>query len=384
MEQRPPKPDLVDLSLKVVHVCDSFEIGGAQKHVIGLAAATQQLGVRCYLAVATDGPFRELAVEARLPHRVFGLSSVRRRYSTRYVEAIRTYLDQVGADVVHGHIFASAVAAAEAAQAVGVPFVVTQHSLARWRTQRDLVRVAQAYRRAALIIAVSVEIADAVCAIEPTASQRVIVMPNVPLPTPDPLSDSGFRLPPRPRVLCAARLVPEKDVRTLLAALARLASAGRGVSGVVVGDGPQRAELEREAIALGIAHMVDFVGPMILTQRHIRAFDVVAVPSVSEGSPLIVLEARAAGVPIVATAVGGIPSLIRDRVEALLVPPQDPDALANAIADVLSFPDQAARRAARARERAAQSDPAAYVAKLVGHYAKLRRHPVTQHPQTAP
>ncbi|MFH2073232.1 MAG: glycosyltransferase family 4 protein [Actinomycetota bacterium] len=368
---RLPVGVLADSSLRVVHVVDSFEIGGAQKHVIGLAAAAQQMGVRCHLAVATGGPFQEVAVRAGLSHRVFGLPSVRRRYSTRYVEAIRKYLEHVGADVVHGHIFASAVAAAEAAQAVGVPFVVTQHSLARWRTERDLVRIAQTYRRAALIVAVSDEIAEAVRAIEPTASQRVIVMPNVFLPTPDPLSDSGFRLPPGPRVLCAARLVAEKDVGTLLAALARLAGAGRGVRCVVVGDGPQRAELEKEVIALGVARMVDFVGPIILTQRHIRAFDVVVVPSVSEGSPLIVLEARAAGVPIVATAVGGIPFLIRNRVEALLVPPQDPDALATAIADVLSFPDQAARRAARARGHAAQTSPAAYVAKLTGHYTQL-------------
>jgi glycosyltransferase involved in cell wall biosynthesis len=368
---RRPKVALGDSSLRVVYVCDSFEIRGAQKHVIGLAAAVQQMGVRCHLAVATGGPFREVAVRAGLSHRVFGLPSVRRRYSGRYVEAIRTYLDNVGADVVHGHIFASAVAAAEAAQAVGVPFVMTQHSLGRWKNERDLVRAAQTHRRAGLIIAVSVEIADDVSAIEPTASQRVIVMPNVLLPTPDPLPTSAFRLPPRPRVLCAARLVREKNVGTLLAALARLAAAGRGTRCVMVGDGPQRAEPEKEAAALGVGHLVDFVGEKILTQRHIRAFDVVAVPSASEGSPLIVLEARAAGVPIVATAVGGIPSLIRNRVEALLVPPQDPDALATAIADVLSSPDDAARRAARARGRGAQSGPAAYVAKLVGRYAEL-------------
>ena len=375
MEWRAPKADPAEPPpLRVVHVVDSFGLGGAQKHVIGLAAATQQLGVRCYLAVATDGPLREVAVRAGLPHRVFGLPSVRRRYSPRYVEAIRTYLDHVGADVVHGHVFASAVAAAEAAQGVGVPFVVRQHSLARWRAERDLVRVAQTYRRAGLIVAVSAEIAEAVRAIEPTASHRVVVMPNVLFPTPDPLSDPSFRLPPRPRVLCVARLVLEKDVGTLLAALARLAAAGRGVSAVVVGDGPQRAELEEKAAALQIG--VDFVGETIITQRHIRAFDVVVVPSVSEGSPLIVLEALATGVPIVATAVGGIPALIRDRVEARLVPPCDPDALATAIADVLSHPDQAASRATRAREEGAQSGPAAYVAKMVGHYAKLiaRRH----------
>src|SRR3989304_10292672 len=138
---------------------------------------------------------------------------------------------------------------------------------------------------------------------------------------------------------------------------ARLAAAGRGVSAVVVGDGPQRAELEEKAAALQIG--VDFVGETIITQRHIRAFDVVVVPSVSEGSPLIVLEALATGVPIVATAVGGIPALIRDRVEARLVPPRDPDALATAIADVLSHPDQAASRATRAREEGAPSGPPA-------------------------
>jgi glycosyltransferase involved in cell wall biosynthesis len=300
------------------------------------------------------------------------MSSVKRRYSPRYVEAIRKYLDHVGANVVHGHVFASAVAAGEAAQAVGIPFVVTEHSLGRWRSTRDLVRAAETFRRADLIIAVSDEIADDVCAIEPTASQRVFVMPNVLLPTPDPLSDSGFRLPPRPRVLCAARLVPEKGVSTLLAALARLRSVGQEVRGVVVGDGPQRAELEREAIVLGIADVVDFVGPVILTQRQIRAFDVVAVPSLSEGTPLIVLEARAAGVPIVATDVGGIPSLIRDWDETLLVSPQDPNALAEAIADMLSAPEGAARRTAGARERHTRSSAEDYVATLLGHYPELR------------
>ena len=110
-----------------------------------------------------------------------------------------------------------------------------------------------------------------------------------------------------------------------------------------VGDGPERAALVAQAAALGIASRVHFTGMVPEASSILPAFDALVLSSRSEGTPMVLLETIHAGVPIVASAVGGVPDLVPAG-SALLVPPNDPVALASAIDQALADPGAARTR----------------------------------------
>jgi glycosyltransferase involved in cell wall biosynthesis len=147
-----------------------------------------------------------------------------------------------------------------------------------------------------------------------------------------------------------ARLVEQKGHRDLLAALARVPDARL----VLVGEGPLRPELERLAASLGIGERVEFLGHRDDVPELLAGFDVFAFPSLFEGLCLAVIEAQAAGVPVVATPVGGIRETVIDGQTGLLVPPHDPAALAAGIARLLADPEEARRLARAARAQSAR------------------------------
>jgi glycosyltransferase involved in cell wall biosynthesis len=138
------------------------------------------------------------------------------------------------------------------------------------------------------------------------------------------------------------RLIPIKGADVFLDAISRLGQNAGAIS--VIGDGPERARLEEYARDHDIGERVRFHGVLPNAARYMRAFDVFVLSSRSEGTPVTLLEAMAAKVPLVVTSVGGIPDVVDDR-EALLVPSEAPGELARAIARVLSDPAAAARRA---------------------------------------
>ncbi|MDI6709614.1 MAG: glycosyltransferase family 4 protein [Thermoanaerobacterales bacterium] len=152
-----------------------------------------------------------------------------------------------------------------------------------------------------------------------------------------------------PVIGTVARLAPQKGITYLIRALALLRERMPDVRGVVVGDGPLRATLEREAEECGVP--VVFAGYRTDIPALMAAFDVFVLPSVTEGLPLIVLEAMASGRAVVATAVGGLPEAVAEGETGLLVPPKDPDALCAALQFLLNAPGGMARMGAAGRER---------------------------------
>jgi glycosyltransferase involved in cell wall biosynthesis len=179
--------------------------------------------------------------------------------------------------------------------------------------------------------------------------ERVSVLPN-PAPEAPPL---------RPReelraelglagdvLVFAGRLGPQKELGTGLAALVGVP----GVTLVVAGDGPERVALERRSAELGLDERVRFLGsvPRDRVLELFRAADASVLPSAWENFPHTVVEALAVGCPVIATAVGGVPEVIRDGENGLLVAPRDADALAAAIARFFGDAELRARLAAAA------------------------------------
>jgi glycosyltransferase involved in cell wall biosynthesis len=169
-----------------------------------------------------------------------------------------------------------------------------------------------------------------------------------------------------PVVGTVGRLDPIKHYTVMLAAFRRLRADHRDARLVVVGDGPERGRLESLAGLLDLSRSVHFLGPRLDVDLILPAFDVFALSSLSEGLPMTIIEAMAAGVPIVSTAVGGVPEMVRDGQEALLVPASPSplvtaadleasshvDDLAAPLRRLLADPALRSRLAAAARARA--------------------------------
>jgi glycosyltransferase involved in cell wall biosynthesis len=175
-------------------------------------------------------------------------------------------------------------------------------------------------------------------------------------------------------VLTVGRLSREKAQADLLRAFARLTRANTDASArlVIVGDGPERGRLEQLSAELGLGARTVFAGQTHDVAPFYAAADLFALPSHSEGSPYALLEAMAAGVPAAATAVGGVPEIVADGESALLVAPRDEEALARALARLLSDPALARALAAKASTLAAtRHAPETFLRSLTRLYAAV-------------
>jgi len=163
-----------------------------------------------------------------------------------------------------------------------------------------------------------------------------------------------FRENPAPfELISVGRLEKVKGYPLLLDAFAALVAQARNVRLTVVGDGPDRSGLEKQARQLGIADRVTFAGWR--TQEELRKLyqnsDLCVLFSFAEGIPVVLMEAMASGVPCVAPLIAGIPELIRDHIEGLLVTPSDTKELVTAIAEVMDRPGLRRQMAKLCRER---------------------------------
>jgi len=281
-----------------------------------------------------------------IPHR----SYLRER--RLYADAIRDWKP----DVVHCHGYRPDILAGWAAHGLGVARVSTVHGFTGvdWKN-----RLYETFQIRALahfdgVIAVSRSIVSRLVAAG--VPQAVIALiPNALQPEPALPREAARRelgLPAGEPVLgWVGRLSPEKGPDVLIDALPELQDLPVKIS--LIGDGRLRGSLEEQARRIGVADRVRFHGVIPGAARLYSAFDGFVLSSRTEGTPIALLEAMAAEVPIVATTVGGVPDVIGID-EGLLIPPEDPVALATGIRAILENASVARARAIRARLRVAR------------------------------
>lgn len=152
-----------------------------------------------------------------------------------------------------------------------------------------------------------------------------------------------------------AKLSPVKGHGHFLEAAAFISKADGDVRFLIVGDGPERTRLEREAGELGLSGKVHFIGVRDDVPAVLKLMDVLVLSSLSEGSPNVVLEGMAAGVPVVATRVGGVPEVVEDGVSGFLVDPGDVPGLSNAVLRLLNDADRAREMGRKGRATAVEN-----------------------------
>jgi glycosyltransferase involved in cell wall biosynthesis len=279
-------------------------------------------------------------------------------------------------DIVHAHMPRASVPGALLARLARVPVVVShEHGSAlegkRVRTFLDREVVA---RLSTAMIAVSESDRRNLIAHERIPADLIRVLANG--------IDPDESVAPGPPVLARAagthligavgRLYPEKGYAHLIRAVALLRDSGYSVRCVILGEGPQAGELRALIEHLGVGGEVQLLGRRDDVARVLGELDVAVLCSVREGSPLAMLEYMAAGAPIVATAVGGVPELIDDGVHGLLVSGADPQALRDGIARLLDDRALAERLGAAARaRRAAEFDLDGLVRRIEQLYDEL-------------
>ena len=341
---------------RLLLVVDSLDLGGAERHVAGLAAALRRRGCEVVVACSTRGMLARSLEREGVPFVSMTRRLAKRRFSPAFARGIRRLLAGRGRfDLVHAHVYAAAAASAAATLGLGVPLVVTEHTEASWQGRRARAVTRWYCRRARHIIAVSTPIRRRLIGRDGVPPQKISVIPTA-LPEAEGGGiPSGAPAENGRLAGVVARLQPEKGVATFLEAASRIAPRAPGVRFVVVGDGPLRGELSELAAGLGLEGRVRFLGFRPDAREIIRRLDVLVVPSFTEGAPLVVLEAMASGVPVVASAVGGIPDQIRHGREGLLVPTGDPVALGEALLSLLDNPGLARRMGEAGRERASSA-----------------------------
>lgn len=310
--------------------------------------ARYEFTVACFY---DDGPIRE-QLEA-LGVRTFNLQSPG-EHDPRAILRAKGVIQAVQPDVVHTHLLRADLFAGSAARWAGVPVIVsTVYAVGQYRRSKrrrsdrllDLACAALPTHILAVSGAVKNDLIDR---IELDASDITVIHTGIEPPAKADSSPRDGAIRER-TILTLARLSYEKGIDTLIDAAAVLHRTHPAARFIVVGDGPDRAELEGRIRARGLDGIVRLAGFTDDVWPNLNACDVVVIPSKSEGMPNALLEAMAAGKPIVATTVGGIPEAITHRENGLLVKPELPSELAAAIGDVLDDDAFAERLGSNAR-----------------------------------
>jgi len=340
----------------------SYQIGGSERVGVDLAVEFKRRGyqVVCFAVHDSDGPMRVELERAGIRcldlnyDRYTGIGILRR---LRFMWACWRLLRRERISALHVHHTGSLVLCGIAARLARVPrIVLTEHAVDHLKELPRYHRRIACYCRAASDITV----------VEPAQAQYFHRQFRVPRDRLHHVAN-GTRLRTsttadaikhaREKLALGAdefayfyvgRLSPEKDLGTLLEAFAALPADVRDRSRLyLVGDGSERASLETRRDALGLLARVTFLGARSDVAEILTAADAFVMSSRSEGLPMVLLEAMVAGVPCVATAVGGIPGLFSgDR--GVSVPPQDSAALAAAMASIARSPELRARLVANA------------------------------------
>lgn len=344
-------------ALRIVHVLSSLGMGGQERLALDLAARQTEDGHRVATISLDPRPGGPLEAEFRARGVELVHAPKRRRVDPGLAARLFGLFRNLGADLVHTHNPQPLIYAARVAARAGAAVVHTKHGENPAPTRQRWLR-RRAAARARAFVAVSEGTAAVARRTRECPEARLHVLENG-IDTrrfrPDPDARRSVRaelgIPKSAYVVgSVGRLFEEKGHAFLLRAVAPLLSADFCV--VIVGDGPEAKPLADIARDLGPAGGARLLGPRRDVPRLLAAFDAFALPSIREGLPLVVPEAMAAGLPVVATAVGGLPKVIDHGDTGFLVPYGDETRLGARLAELAADPARAAAIGARARERA--------------------------------
>jgi glycosyltransferase involved in cell wall biosynthesis len=334
--------------IRIAYCIDSMGIGGTELNALRTAERLDRTRFSIsVVALNENGPLRARYDAAEIPVHHAPIRALYHPATALATGQLARHFARERVDIVHCHDPYTNVVAATAARVAGTRVVLASR---RWWETPARARALGAanffaYRVAHRVIANSPIVARSLQAKERVRADRITVVPNF-------VDDDAFMAPPASQLLqlrdelrleedalvvgVVARLRAPKDHATLLRAAQRLRRSYPNLRVIIVGDGPDRERLTTLTRELGIDPIVRFAGTRPPQPNLHHLFDVCVLPTLKEGFPNSVIEAMAAGRPVVASAVGGVPDAIIDGETGRLVPPGDDARLAAALEPLLA------------------------------------------------
>jgi glycosyltransferase involved in cell wall biosynthesis len=347
--------------MRVLQLIGDLDAGGAENVVVMLANGLARRGVQVTVCTRAGGNLapRLEAVGLRVLEK-------RGRLDPGYVWRLCELIRRLQIDVVHAHLFGNNLYGALAGLLTGRRVVLTSHGWDCLRSRKRILAYRALSRLADAVVTVSAQLREDFGRRVGLGEGGVRLVPNgIDVSSLDrgeerPATRARLGVPDdAPLIGAVGNIKPVKGYDVLLRALPRVLESHREARLVIAGGvwGQERyaARLAELAASLGLRERVQFLGLRQDVPDLLRAMDLYVLPSRSEGTSIALLEAMAAGKPIVATRVGGTPRVVEDGVTARLVPPDDPEALASTVSGLLADPE-AARRLGSAARRAVESE----------------------------
>lgn len=343
--------------MKILHIISSSGMYGAEAVILNLARSLNEGPHRSLLAVFSNSANPNLQLHERATKE--GIESYlipcRGQIDRKAVMSIRALVQRTSVDVVHAHGYKADIYAYLALRSSGVPLVSTCHT---WYDNDWKVSFYGALDRFLLrgyarVVAVSEDVRQRLLKSGVKANKVSLIRNGIDLRPFDRASAAvrqelgwdAYQI-----VGLAGRLSVEKGVDIFLHAAARVVAACPDTKFVVAGDGPDRAELNTLIDQLGLRSHVNMLGRCDTMPAFYASLDVMVSSSRMEGLPIAILEGMASRLPMVATAVGAIPTVIQDDRTGVLAPAQDPELLAAAIVELLRDPQKRVRLGSAARQ----------------------------------
>ena len=328
--------------MKILHIISSSGMYGAEAVILNLSRILKERGHENLLAAFSNSsnPNLELHERAQAEGIESHVIPCSGQVDRTVVTAIRDLASRIGADVVHSHSFKSDVYVYPALRRTKIPIVATCHT---WYDTDPMVTLYGKIDRLVLrgfvrVVAVSEEVKHRLLKAGVAAEKVSIVRNGIDLrPFENAKPSLGDRGPSdeMPMVGLIGRLSWEKGVEIYLLAAARVVAKFPYVRFVVVGEGPDRDKLEQSIDQLNLRSHVTMLGRRDDMPSVYASLDIMVSASRQEGLPMAILEGMASGLPLVATTVGEVPTVVQDGRTGILVPPEDPARLADAIEQLL-------------------------------------------------
>ncbi|MEV1169997.1 glycosyltransferase [Nonomuraea sp. NPDC049784] len=359
---------------RIAFIIGHLGVGGAQKQLSLLASQLCRSGVEVHVLLLSKGGPHETALRSAGIHvHKLGFDRKAGAGNIHAFARLVALLRRLRPDVLHAYLRHSYLVGVPAARLAGVPVVVAGRRNENRLDPRQSWSVAldrTIMRMTDHVVVNAAALARDARSLGVPADKLTVIYNGLPAAAFEPAEPEPIDTT-LPVLMIVARLSEEKGHRFLLDALPLLARRGRPCTLVLAGDGPERDHLQRQAAALDID--VRFLGARTDIARLLARADVVLLPSVTEGLSNALMEAMAAGRPVIATSVGGNLELLEDR--GILVRASDPAALADGICRLLEDPELARQLSEAARLWAQKTFD---THEMVDEHIKLYRHLLEQ------